>query len=337
MHKISIDGVDENYPCDRDDSLLRAGLRAGLGLPYECNAGACGSCKFELLSGAVEDIWPEAPGLSERDKRKGRKLACQSRATADCTIKMRLDPACVPHITPERQIVQFGGSTAFTHDIAEFHFKGEAPAQFLPGQYALLRLPGVTGLRAYSMANLANESGDWHFHIKNMPGGAGSHALFGGVLTPGDEIELDGPYGLAYLRESPRDIVCIAGGSGLSPMISIARGVAADAAFNARHLHFFYGGRQPRDICGEDMLRELPEFSERISYHASISEPGGDAQAWNGATGFVHELVAQTLSGALLDYEFYFAGPPAMAEAVQRMLMLDHKVPYDQLHFDRFF
>ena len=37
------------------------------------------------------------------------------------------------------------------------------------------------------------------------------------------------------------------------------------------------------------------------------------------------------------DYEFYFAGPPAMAEAVQRMLMIDNKVPYDQIYFDRFF
>jgi len=337
MIKVSIDGHEQSFPSDGNDSLLRAGLRAGFGLPYECSTGSCGTCKFELLDGEVADLWPDAPGLTERDKRKGRKLACQNQPLSDCTIKIRIDPAAVPEIAPRRQAVRLVESRALTHDMREFHFTGEAAAQFLPGQYALFKLPGVSGMRAYSMANLANESGDWQFHIKNMPGGAGSEALFGGVVAPGREIELDGPYGLAYLRERPRDIVCIAGGSGLSPMVSIARGVAADAAFSARQLHFFYGGRQPRDICGEDILRALPGFSERMHYYASISEPDTAQQSWTGGVGFVHELAAETLAGALADYEFYYAGPPAMAEAVQRMLMIDHKVPFDQLHFDRFF
>jgi toluene monooxygenase electron transfer component len=337
MPVISIDGSEEVFPCDGGDSLLRAGLRAGIGLPYECGTGSCGTCKFTLLSGAVEDLWPDAPGLNERDRRKQRKLACQSRPTGDCHIKMRIDAACVPHITPRRQGVKLVKSAPLTHDMHEFYFKSDLPAEFLPGQYALLRLPGVSGLRAYSMANLANESGDWNFYIKNMPGGAGSRILFAGGLPPGGDIELDGPYGLAYLRPSPRDIVCIAGGSGLSPMISIARAVAADAGYAARRLHFFHGGRQPRDICGEEILADLPDFSDRMRYHASISEPDPASRGWTGALGMVHEQVAPTLANPLADYEFYFAGPPAMAEAVQRMLMIDHKVPFEQLHFDRFF
>lgn len=337
MHVISIEGEEKSFSCATDESLLRAGLRAGFGLPYECSTGSCGTCKFTLRSGALEDLWPDAPGLTERDKRKERKLACQSRPLEDCTIKMRIDAACVPRIAPERHIVTFAGSQALTHDMREFHFTSAAPAQFLPGQYVLLRLSGVSGLRAYSMANLANQAGEWHFHIKNMPGGAGSRALFDGAVSPGSEIELDGPFGLAFLRPGPRDIVCIAGGSGLSPMISIARAVASGPEYSDRRLHFFYGGRQPRDICGEDILRGLPGFDDRMHYHASISEPEAAPGGWRGALGFVHEQVAETLTNPLADYEYYFAGPPAMAEAVQRMLMIDHKVPFEQLHFDRFF
>jgi toluene monooxygenase electron transfer component len=337
MRVISIDGQREIFLCGDDDSLLRAGLRAGLGLPYECSVGACGSCKYELLSGAVEDQWPDAPGLSERDKRKGRRLACQSRPTEDCTIKMRLDPACVPQTIPKRQTIEFQKSTHLTHDMREFHFKSELPAQFLPGQYALLNFPGVSGARAYSMANLANLEGNWKFHIKNMPGGAGSHLLFSGALPEGSNIGLDGPYGLAYLRQSERDMVCIAGGSGLGPMISIARGMSEDKEFAARQLHFFFGGRQPEDICGEDILSQLSAFQGRINYMASISEKPNAASTWTGRVGFVHEMVMESLPAAPSDYEFYFAGPPAMAEAVQRMLMIDNKVPYDQIYFDRFF
>ena len=337
MRVISIDGQTVTFPCDDDDSLLRAGLRAGLGLPYECSVGSCGSCKYELLSGAVEDQWPDAPGLSERDKRKGRRLACQSRPTQDCTIKMRLDPACVPQTIAQRQTVELRESTLLTHDMREFQFKSELPAQFLPGQYALLYLPGVSGARAYSMANLANPEGDWKFYIKNMPGGAGSHALFSGVVPESSNIELDGPYGLAYLRQNQRDMVCIAGGSGLGPMVSIARGMSEDKEFSARQLHFFFGGRQPKDICGEDILRQLPAFQDRINYRASISEKPNAAGRWTGRVGFVHEMVMDSLPAAPADYEYYFAGPPVMVEAVQRMLMIDNKVPYDQLHFDRFF
>ena len=50
MHTIEL-AEGEHYRCADDDTLLRAGLRAGLGMPYECNAGSCGTCKVELLDG----------------------------------------------------------------------------------------------------------------------------------------------------------------------------------------------------------------------------------------------------------------------------------------------
>ncbi|MDA0231028.1 MAG: FAD-binding oxidoreductase [Proteobacteria bacterium] len=337
MYKIVLDGQEESFSSTSEDSVLRAGLRAGLGLPYECSTGSCGTCKFDLLDGETENLWPDAPGLSERDLRKDRRLACQNRPLSDCRIKVRIDPAATPKILPRRQQVRLVESRELTHDMVEFRFKAESKAEFLPGQYALFTLPGVTGLRAYSMANLSNDTGIWDFHIKNMPGGAGSHVLFDGVVEPGQMVEMDGPYGLAFLRESPRDLGAIAGGSGLSPMISIARGFAEDEYFSDRRLHFFFGGREPRDICGEKILRDLPAFADRMSYHAAISEPSVSAEVWSGPRGFVHELAAQSLEGELADYEFYFAGPPVMAEAVQRMLMREHKVPFAQLHFDRFF
>jgi toluene monooxygenase electron transfer component len=170
-----------------------------------------------------------------------------------------------------------------------------------------------------------------------VPGGTGTSVLFEQV-RPGDTLMLDGPYGLAYLRtDSGRDIACIAGGSGLAPMISIARGVAANPAMAARKLHFFYGGRAPRDICGEDMLRQLPGFGERFFFLPVISMPELDgAQQWPGNVGFVHELALDALGASLAEHEIYFAGPPPMAQAVQRMLMQE-KVPAGQVHYDAFY
>jgi len=77
--KVTIEGTSLEYEAEDKDTLLRSALRHGVAMPYECNSGGCGSCKFELLEGELEDLWPDAPGLSARDKRKGRKLACQCR------------------------------------------------------------------------------------------------------------------------------------------------------------------------------------------------------------------------------------------------------------------
>jgi toluene monooxygenase electron transfer component len=186
------------------------------------------------------------------------------------------------------------------------------------------------------MSNIAGGA-RWEFQVKRTPAGAGTAALFE-RLALGDSVAIDGPYGMAYLRTgAARDIVCIAGGSGLAPVISIARGVAADPEMGLVKVHVFYGGRGARDICGEDMLRALPGFGERFFYHPIISMPGeADQKDWSGKVGFVHELARDTIGLDLPAHEIYFAGPPPMAQAVQRMLV-EAGVPGGQVHFDAFY
>ena len=76
---IALADGGQQFPCAADDTILRAALRAGVGLPYECNAGGCGTCKIELVAGEVASNWPGAPALGERDVARKRVLGCQSR------------------------------------------------------------------------------------------------------------------------------------------------------------------------------------------------------------------------------------------------------------------
>lgn len=338
QHQILIEGEEKSFPQTGEDTILRAALRAGVGFPYECNSGGCGSCKFDVLEGEVENLWPEAPGLTDRDRRKNRLLACQCRAKGELRIKAHTSAEYRPIITPKRFRAKFVDSLPVTHDIREFRFVAQGPADFLAGQYAMLSIPGVEAPRAYSMSNIGNAQGEWHFQVRQVPHGKATDHLFH-HLRPGDEIQIDGRYGLAYLKiESPRDIVCVAGGSGLAPMVSIARAASRAGMLQTRHLHFFYGARTPRDLCGETFLRDLPEFGERIHYHPVVSLPGEDPQAqWSGETGFVHELVKRVLGEKMPEFEFYFAGPPPMTQSLQEMLMVGYRVPFEQVHFDRFF
>ena len=336
---IRNDKDGSQFPQIGEDTILRAALRAGHGMSYECNSGGCGGCKFELVSGEIETLWPEAPGLSARDHQRGRHLACQCRARGEVVIKAASAAEYVPPIRPRRQRAQLVGSRNISHDIREFRFLSEDSANFLPGQYAMLDLPGVDSPRAYSMANTGNAEGEWHFQVRRVTHGKGTHCLFD-RLADGDQIGLDGPYGVAYLRpDSPRPIVCVAGGSGLAPMLSIVRGAAEAGLLKTRPLYFFYGARTPRDVCGGEMLSGLPGFGDNLLFVpvVSLPEESINSDGWQGATGYVHDHVAATLPLPLGSYEFYFAGPPPMTQALQELLMVGHKVPFEQIHFDRFF
>jgi toluene monooxygenase electron transfer component len=330
-HQVRLAGSDLAYPCAADDTLLRAAQRAGLGFPYECNVGSCGNCKFELIEGDVATLWSDAPGLSDKDRQRKRHLGCQSRPLGDCVVKLRPNERYQPPHRPQRVEATLTGRRDITHDIAEFHFTLDDAVPFEPGQYALVTLPGVVGPRAYSMSN--TEPGCWHFQVRQVPGGLGSATLF--ALQSGARVDIDGPYGMAWLRrDSPRDLLCLAGGSGLAPMVSIARGAMAEPRLAERQLHFLYGGRTPADLCGQDMLAALPGYGERLHWRGFVSTPppAGSGQEM----AFLHDAALQLHGPKLKDMEIYFAGPPAMATAVQRTL-LDAGVPPGQIHFDQFY
>lgn len=330
MYKIQIDGQAEFY-CSANDVLLRGGLREGLGIPYECNAGGCGTCKIEVLSGEVENLWADAPGLSDRDKRKGRLLACQCRPKSDCVIKLRLDEKCVPKVIPKVQKVKLKHVQLVTHDILEVHLQSDEPAQFIPGQYALVWVNQEL-LRAYSMSNLPNDNGLWVFQIRRVPDGKMTNVLFDEQLREQAEIQIDGPYGLAHLQEQPRPIVCVAGGSGLAPMLAIARGVAVNPHLKNHKVWFFHGGREQRDLFTENQLRDWTELGERLNY-----VPATSSEFIEGIrSGFIHDVIQDVLGEQLIEHEIYCAGPPPMVKSIEQMA---HQagIPQQQIHFDRFF
>lgn len=337
-YRVEIEGSGQSFEQRGTDTILRAALRAGHGIPYECNAGGCGSCRITVADGEVEDLWPAAPGRSDRDRRTGRLLACQTRATSDLSIRVRTFDEYVAGPTPRRHVATVVAIEPVTHDMRCFTLRTDAPATFLPGQYVSVDAPGVGASRNYSMSNLANDDGLWEIIVRRVPGGAATGVLFDGVRV-GDEVGIDGPYGLATLRtDARRDLVCIAGGSGLAPMLSIARGASAAGLLRTRRLYFFYGARTPADVCGERELAALPEFGDRITFHPVVSAPASEHGApWDGATGLVHLAACAMLTDRCADLDWYCAGPPPMIQAVQDELVMERNVSVAQIRFDRFF
>ncbi|MEK9606874.1 MAG: 2Fe-2S iron-sulfur cluster binding domain-containing protein, partial [Gammaproteobacteria bacterium] len=299
--KVQIkDGV--SFECD-NDFLLQSALEQGLGFPYECASGSCGNCRFELLSGDID--YPNGqPGiLSEKDLERNRHLACQCVPKTDLEIKVRLFDQYEPVHNPSRFIGKLVEVEKVTHDISEFRFQTDSEQVFEPGQFALIDVPGVEGARAYSMCNVGGSPGFWDFQIKKVPGGAATSALFSEVKV-GLEVAITGPYGRGYFHGfRGRDIVLIAGGSGLSPMVSIARAIdAASSSRSTEKISFFYGGRAAQDIAGEQFLSGMSGYGEWIKYEAALSDVA-DAGAINVFEGFVHDLAKQRLGEGLREVD----------------------------------
>jgi ferredoxin-NADP reductase/ferredoxin len=318
--------------CGDGPTILAATLQAGLGFPYECASGGCGVCRYELLAGNVETLWDAAPGLSERDRRKGnRHLACQTRPLGDITLAALLADRYVPPVPVQSMLGTVLMLKPLTHDMAELCLRTAAPARFVPGQFMLLGDAPPHGVRrAYSMAGLPDDDGLWRFYVKRVSGGRFTNEVMD-RLVEGASLAMEGPLGLANYRAQMSDVLCIGGGSGLAPMVSVARAALADP--DAGDVHLFYGARTVNDIV-DPLPMGLPPPGGRFSFTMALSAEPGDQ--WSGPRGLIHEVAGAAIGDRISKCEIFVAGPPPMVEAVVRML-LGRGVHRDRIHFDSFY
>jgi toluene monooxygenase electron transfer component len=190
----------------------------------------------------------------------------------------------------------------------------------------MLQIEGV-GLRAYSAANSVNGN-QLTFIIKVVPGGKVSNLLAQGNLQ---KITVDGPYGTSYLHQGDEQgSVFIAGGSGIAPMLSMV-GTLLEQCYK-KPIKVFYGSRLEQELI---IAKKLFKSASNLQLVNVLSNADEDS-CWEGEKGFVHEVLERYIDD-FKGCEFYLCGPPPMITATQKVLMLENKVPFEQIHFDRFF
>jgi len=339
--RIQVNARNRGYEFEAlpGERILYAGLRAGIDLPYECATGTCGTCKAKLLSGRVQDRWPDAPGRKFVKPQAAEFLMCQCAAEDALTLEVSkfvypVEPgACVP---------QTGSGTVrnvrpLTHDVTGFALELERPRDFDAGQFALLAPEGIQGYRAYSMCNYARAARVLDFVVKRKPDGAFSQWLFG-AEREGTRLDVFGPLGKATFEPAlGKNLLCIAGGSGIAGMMSIlAR--ADEARYFERHDGWvFFGVRTMRDAF---FLKELSASKAKITVALSeedVSEKTG--KDWPGLRfekGLVHEVAKRAMAGKYQNVRAYVAGPPPAVDAAIRVLLLDARLTTDNIRYDKF-
>lgn len=336
-YSIEIDRTDVVVPAEGGDTILDALLRAGVGFSYSCQAGNCGTCKCELVSGDIFELEYSEHALAASQRARNVVLACRSQVWGDVRIRTLVEEDFIVH--PSRVMRCCVASLdRLTHDIWRLRLEIDSggPYTFSAGQYASLEFPFAAGIyRDYSMANGPHES-VLEFHIREMPGGAVSAGL-GDKLRVGDVVRVSGPLGTAYLREAHSGpVIAIAGGSGLAPIRSILSTMRRKGLANP--VHVYLGVRDERDFYGASELDSIVSGYVGSAAHVVLSE-ASLPESGGGPSGRRYGLVTEAVDAdfdSLEGFMAYLAGPPVMVEAATALL--EHKgVASRDIHADAFY
>lgn len=327
------------------EPLLHAGIRHGLELPYGCASGTCGTCLVKRLAGNVANGWLEAPGLSGVDPQAREFLMCQCAALDDVVMETRSHVyrsdagACA--VGRANGILRT--RPAIARDIMEFAIDLDSPMSFEAGQFVALAIPGIAGRRVYSMTHFNRNARRLEFVVKRKAAGAFSMRLFTGSCD-GLPVEVFGPLGRAtFLPSIGKNLLVIAGGSGIAGMMSILSRAVEEGYFVRHAGHVFFGVRAWADAFYLERLAAMVEAARgRLKVTVALSDedvPPGAVEkhpALAFVRGLVHEVAIRGMNGQYANVRAYVAGPPPAVDAALRVLVREAKLPRTEIRYDKF-
>ncbi len=315
--QITVQPSGRTFDAQPHEAILAAGIRQGIGLPYGCKDGACGSCKCLKLSGTVVHGPHQSKALSAEEEAAGLVLTCCATPTSDVVLESKqvTEAGAFPI---KKMPVRVASLEKVSHDVIVL--KLQLPAsdtfQYHAGQYVEFLLRDGAR-RSYSMATAPHRQAEgpaMELHIRHMPGGKFTDHVFG-AMKEKDILRIEGPYGSFFLREdSDKPIVLLASGTGFAPIKAILEHMRFKNI--QRPTTLYWGGRRPADLYQHAWLLEQCAQMPQLRYVPVVSDALPEDQ-WTGRTGFVHQAVLQDqpdLSG----HQVYACGAPIVVESAQR-------------------
>ncbi|WP_124079152.1 CDP-6-deoxy-delta-3,4-glucoseen reductase [Pigmentiphaga humi] len=333
-YTITLQPSGRTYSCSADTPVLKAGLDAGLFLPYSCRSGVCRTCRGTVVAGDVDfgDVHPNY--LSEQDRREGRALLCKATPRSDLVVQVdELDPAQAirSRFMPARVLKM--EKAADDVMIVTLGLPMNEPMLFRAGQYLdILRPDGSR--RSYSMANIPHNEGvrQVELHIRLTPGGQFTEHVFN-TMKLREIHKLEMPLGSFFLREDSRKpIVMVASGTGFAPIKSVIeyalqRGVQ-------RPITLYWGGRRRADLYMHELAQSWAAQHPNVRYVPVLSEPGPDC-AWQGRTGFVHHAAMEDFPD-MSGHQVYACGAPIVVDSARRDFSAACGLPVEEFFADAF-
>ncbi len=333
------------FECDGTERLLYAGLSQGLRLPYECGTGTCGTCRGRVVQGSTVVEWDEAPGFARLKRAKGDVLMCQARPATDCVIRVPANIAAdanSPNL-PRHRTGRIEQVRRLNAEVIDFEVALSAPMTFEAGQFVVVELPSLQGGRAYSMVNFAPDAGRLRLVVRQKPGGGFSNWLFGGDVE-GSGVGVFGPLGHATFHpEEGRNLLCVAGGSGLAGMMSILERARREDYFRNHTGQVFFGVRTLDDgFYLEELAEHVAAAHGNLQVTLALSHAPAETPAHPRypaialAAGLVTDVMAAATGGRYDNPVAFLAGPAPMVDIALRMLVREARLPPAFVRYDKF-
>lgn len=337
-YQVELKTSGKTFSVEADETVLEAALRQSINLPYGCKNGACGSCKGRLLTGKITHGDHSQSALSPADETAGATLLCCAHPQTDLLIEVREVQGGGD--IPVRKVPCRINTIKFASDdvaILQLQLPASERFQFLAGQYLEFLLKD-NKRRAYSIASAPHEEGPVELHIRHLPGGLFTDPLFGQTadgkqIKEKDILRFEGPLGSFFLREdSKKPIIFLASGTGFAPIKAILTSIQNKKI--DREIHFYWGGRRPKDLYMDSLCQEFTHTIPGFHYIPVISEALPE-DGWQGRTGFVHRAVMHDFSD-LSSYQVYACGAPIVIAAARTDFVKECRLPEEEFFADSF-
>ena len=331
---ITVQPSGRTYAAELDEALLAAAIRNGIGLPYGCKDGACGSCKCKKLEGTIVQGTHQLKALSLEEAAQGFILTCCATALTDVVIESRnvTDESAFPI---KKMPTRVASLSKASHDVMLMRLQLPAADVFKyhAGQYVEFMLRDGAR-RAYSMANAPHtqaETPQVELHVRHTPGGKFTDHVFS-AMKEKEILRVEGPFGSFYLREdSTKPMVLLASGTGFAPIKAMIEHMQFKRI--TRPAVLYWGGRRPADLYIHDWVLARVAEMPNLSYVPVVSDALAE-DAWTGRTGFVHNAVLKDLPD-LSRHQVYACGAPIVVDSAQ-VAYIEAGLPEDEFFADSF-
>ena len=306
-HRMTVHPATEPIPVRAGETLLDAGLRHGLTLPYECRNGGCGVCRCVVLHGSVDHGAYQPAVLTAAQRARGEALMCCATALGDVDIEVPDDAvARAPRRIYTAAVESLERIAPEVMRVMLVLPQGER-VEFRAGQYIDIVLDDGSR-RAFSFANPPGDDPRIELHVRRIPGGRFTGHVFD-AMKVGDRLRFEGPLGEFTLREGRQPILFVAGATGFAPIKSIVEDAFARGV--QRPMLLYWGVRHAADLYALELAERWQREHSNFRVVPVLSEPD---PSWEGRRGLVHEAMLSDhpdLSGQ----EVYVCGSVRMVEA----------------------
>jgi CDP-4-dehydro-6-deoxyglucose reductase len=328
---ITLKPSGNTFKVGQDETILDAALRQGIGLPYGCRNGACGSCKGTLVSGEMDYGVYQERTLSPEEKTAGKALFCVGKPKCDLTLEVK-EIGAVGDLQVRILPCRVERKEKVSPDVVILSLKlpAQERLQFLAGQYIDILLKDGKR-RSFSIANAPHEDQFIELHIRQIPGGEFTNFVFN-EMRDRAILRFEGPHGTFFLREdSDKPVIFMAGGTGFAPIKS----VISHALHNHidRELVLYWGCRSLEDLYLATLPATWAKEHPSLTFIPVLSDPKAEDN-WSGRTGLVHQAILDDFA-SLSGYQVYACGAPIMIETGQKAFVA-RGLPEDDFFSDSF-